>query len=630
MDFSCLWTSRPILWRDVKPISVFPFWPQPGPLFHIFLVWWVGVALYACYLLGLAYRREKGIRKKQFFNLLLASGVAYLGGSTNFPLWYGIEILPYGTICFTFYVALIAYALLRYHLMDFSVFVEKGLSYVAVLLLISQPAYPILLLAQKSVFGAISYRYSLVQLFVHLITVAGAYQMRLGTRGLMTRPILGREDSSLRTLSEFSTNISDLHDMNLLGKEIIDTLGRGMSAQTAMLFVLNGEKNSYVSVSDFGSLYSRSSTFSFAVTDDLPRYLAIVQTRVMRHELKQSLPDQWKQSVIKDLERLKADVCFPFIRKNRLLGFCLIGPCRPGSIEAADVLGFISTLLSEASLALENAILREEVNRSKNTVRHMDRLRSLETMAVGLSQELNNPQASIKAFVQLAQMRKNDEEFLRRFQEVISTDVLRIEQLTKEIREYVIDVSSDNRTRENINDLIESCISFIALNPDYQHVKIEMSLTPGIPSVDCKRQEIRQVIFNLLLYHLHRHEKQETTLHVKSQSIISSTGDQWIQIEFSERPHADSFNGLVPFQQSENLHDYQIQKSDLCDEGVAIAEEIIQAYDGYVQSYGSTEEQPIILLSLPVTKKDPDSHSSHPNGSRTIPSSWLSRDTPLE
>ena len=483
--------------------------------FHIFLVWWVGVVIYGHYLLWDAYSKGVGLRRQQYLYLIVATGVGFTGGATNFPLWYGIEILPYGTILFTFHVSLVAYTLLRYNLMNFSVIFEKGLSYLAVLLLISQPAYPVLLLAQKSVFGAISYRYSMVQLFVHLLTVAGAYQMRVGTRSAIAHSVLKGQNSGLKTLSQFSTNIATIQDMKLLGKEIVETLSKGMRAQTAMLFVLDGDKNKYMQVSGFGSSFDDSSKLTFAVTDALPRYLSIVKSRVVCKELKQSFPDQWKETVLHDLENMKAEVCFPFIRKNRLLGFCVISPCPPDFLESAESLGFISTLVREAALALENSILREEVIRSQALVRHMDRLRSLETMSAGLAQELINPQSSIKAFVQLAQLRKNDEEFLSRFQTVVSADVSRIETLTKEIREYVIRESADGQSCENINELIESSVSFIALNPDFKHVNIDKDLDPNISMILCNRQEMRQVVFNLLLYHLNRIGDQEATLFIR-------------------------------------------------------------------------------------------------------------------
>ncbi len=597
--FFLLVDATPYFISHVQPTDYFPFWPQPGPVFHFFLLWWVAVAFYACYLLALAHLRGKGLRKKQFLYLLVASGLAYVGGATNFPLWYGIELLPYGTICFTFYVALVAYTLLRYHLMDFSVFVEKGLSYLAVLLLISQPAYPVLLLAQKSLLGTISYRFSMVQLFVHLLTVAGAYQMRLGTRQAIARSVMKGQDSSLRTLSQFSTNISTLQDMKLLGKEIIGAMSRGMRAQTAMLFVLNKDHSKYIQVSDYGSSVHSPANLSFAVTEDLPRYLAIVKSRIVCKELKHSFPDQWKETVFKDLKNLNADVCFPFIRKNRLLGFCLLSPCLPESLDAAESIGFIPTLVREASLALENAILREEVIRSQTIMRHMDRLRSLETMSAGLAQELTSPQSSIKAFVQLAQLRKNDEEFLKRFKAVVSSDVSRIEQLTKEIREYVTDESTNGHSYENINELIESCVSFVSKNPEFQHIKIEPKLDPEIPKILFRRQEMRHVVFNLLLFHLSRAYDNGKYLFIKTQGLTSSTGDRWIQVEISDKQEQHSLDLLPIPLYSQGDYLAKLESTDLADQGMSIAKEIVNAYGGFIQVYGSKAKSLKCVLSLP-------------------------------
>jgi len=606
--FFLLANMSPFFVAGVQANQFFPFWPVPGMLFHVFLMWWAGVVVYGHYLLWDAYTTGDRLRRRQYLYLIVATSVGFAGGATNFPLWYGFNVLPYGTILFTFHVSLVAYTLLRYNLMNFSAFVEKGLSYLAVLLLISQPAYPVLLLAQKSVFGAISYRYSMVQLFVHLLTVAGAYQMRIGGgRSAFGGTYARGQDSPMRALSQFSSNISTLQDIDLLGREIIKTLSRGMRAQTVMLFVLNDTKNRYTQVSDFGSNGHAASNLTFSITDDLPRYLAIVQPRVFCQELRLSFPDQWKQRVLKDLEQLRAEVCFPFIQKNRLLGFCLISPCSPESLEEVEALGFVSTLVREAALALENAILREEVMRSQSIVRHMDRLRSLETMSGGLAQELTNSQSSIKAFAQLAQLRKDDEEFLSRFQTVITSDVQRIESLTKEIREYASDGITGDQTEENLNELIDSCVSFITLNPEFRHMKVERSLDPEIPTIHYRRQEMRQVLFNLLLHYINQagsRENDEKVFFIKTQGITSSTGDRWIQVELSDIQVTPTFDVLLPSYHSGESTYPGLEKSDLDDQGLAIAREIVEAYAGYIQVYSSKTGERLFLLSLPVITND--------------------------
>ncbi len=89
---------------DVAPNRFFLFWPVPGMLFHVFLVWWVGIVIYGHYFLWDAYSKGIGVRRQQYLYLIVATLVGSIGGATNFPLWYGYEVLPYGNILFTFYI----------------------------------------------------------------------------------------------------------------------------------------------------------------------------------------------------------------------------------------------------------------------------------------------------------------------------------------------------------------------------------------------------------------------------------------------------------------------------------------------------------------------------------------------
>ena len=118
---------------DVKSALSFPYWPEPGPLFHFYLTWFAGYVLYATYLVAAAFHAASGIRRHQYAYMVAASIIGYAGGATNFPLWYGIPIAPYGTILITLYTALMAYTIVRYRLMNISVVLNKGLAYAIVL-----------------------------------------------------------------------------------------------------------------------------------------------------------------------------------------------------------------------------------------------------------------------------------------------------------------------------------------------------------------------------------------------------------------------------------------------------------------------------------------------------------------
>jgi hypothetical protein len=114
----------------------FSFWPVPGLFFHPFLLYFLWYVVYATSLVGVALRDANGIRRHQYAYMLAASIIGYAGGATNFPLWYGVPLLPYGTVLITMYTALMAYTIVRYRLMNISVVLNKGLGYAIVLAII--------------------------------------------------------------------------------------------------------------------------------------------------------------------------------------------------------------------------------------------------------------------------------------------------------------------------------------------------------------------------------------------------------------------------------------------------------------------------------------------------------------
>ena len=154
----------------------------------------------------------------------------------------------------------------------------------------------------------------------------------------------------------------------------------------------------------------------------------------------------------------------------------MFGPTvNSGGGYTSQELELLATLSQEASVALDNALLYEELKRSQSLVRRTDRLRSLETMAGGLAHEIRNPLTSIKAFVDLAPERKDDEQFLARFSKVVKEDVFRIERLTREILDYA-KTHGTVFAREDLNDIVESCLYTLRVRPSHELIVIETDL----------------------------------------------------------------------------------------------------------------------------------------------------------
>src|SRR5581483_7492740 len=83
--------------RGVAARGPFPYWPVPGPLFHIHVAQLVGLAMLGIVILLRELRRAEGLKRNQIRFLIVAEIVGWSGGATNYPLWYAIPILRTAT-----------------------------------------------------------------------------------------------------------------------------------------------------------------------------------------------------------------------------------------------------------------------------------------------------------------------------------------------------------------------------------------------------------------------------------------------------------------------------------------------------------------------------------------------------
>lgn len=113
----------------VEPLLVFKFWPIAGSLFFIFLFFWVSYALYAAVLLFNYVKQTSGQEKRKIGYILLGTIIGYGGGITNYFLWYYIPILPVGNISTSFYLAIVAYAIVKYELINIKVVATQVLAW---------------------------------------------------------------------------------------------------------------------------------------------------------------------------------------------------------------------------------------------------------------------------------------------------------------------------------------------------------------------------------------------------------------------------------------------------------------------------------------------------------------------
>ena len=578
------------------------YYPKAGILHPLFLVYFFSVSaasLQKLYHGGYKVTEEnpplEATRNKYVF---WAFVIGYLA-SIDFAQSYGYEFYPLGCLFVSLWALTIAYAILKYQLMDVATMRTRAqaLPYGHALVLI--PSYVVVLLLIRLFTGSMEYILAGTLVATFLILSGILVNLQKMTEQAVGKALFRKTHDAYETLSTFSKALVRILDLKTLTEEIVRTLVKVMGIKSVTLYLLDKEKNTYAPVSSSGLIGEDVTERLLAASDPLPHHLEKMQTILVREELEQAPSIHRAHSLIATLHAMGADVCIPFINKNVLVGFCILGSRTTHQMYSDQDLGLLTTLAQATAIALDNAVLYEELKRSQTLVRRSDRLRSLETIAGGFAHEVRNPLTSIKTFIQLTPERKDDPEFIGHFSTVVAEDVARIERLIQEILDYAR-YMQPKFMEEDVNDVVASCLYFVRIKAEAKSVLIQQDYTRGLPHVTLDRQQIKQVLLNLLLNAIEAMNGAGGRLIVKTHRLAKSPDDSWVQIEVGDTgcgiAPADLDHIFDPFYTTKHASEER-EGTGL---GLTIAHQIIQEHGGHITVESELGKGTTFFVNLPV------------------------------
>ena len=559
--------------------------------------------VYSHYELLKAHRHASGQKRTQIEYFFLATAIGYFGGSLDYLPIFGVDLYPYGNFAIALYPIIMTYAIAVYRLMDITVAMEKSLTYLLLLIIIGGPSCIILLAAQETYFGKVSYAFSMILLLTLAVILVVAHRIKFEAQLAIGRTLFKRRFDMYETLSEFSKALVSILDIRSLTEEIVHTLVKVLDIKAASLYLLDREKGLYVLSASNGVNPDDGQALRFRAGDGLPHHLANTQSIVIREELEHATAPGTMQTVINTLKTMKSEVCIPFINKDRLVGFFSLGPRVGRLMYSEDELSLLTALAQNAAIALDNAMLYADLKRSQSVMRRTDRLRSLETIAGGFAHEIRNPLTSIKTFIQLIPERKADQDFIGTFSKVVSDDVARIERLIQEILNYAR-YMEPKFLQEDLNDIVESCLYFVRINADSKGVRLEKELASDLPTVLLDRQQIKQVLLNLFLNAMDAMDDVGGRLTVKTRRLAKPNSDVCVQVEVT-----DTGCGISPSDQDHIFDPFYTTKHESEERegtglGLTIVHQIIQEHGGYIEVESEIGRGTTFLVNLPGQPSD--------------------------
>lgn len=340
-----------------------------GPAHKAFGVYFLLCFVLALFTLWRTIRSAAGVKKLQLRYLLLGILLGGAGAITTnlvIPLiWKTSKYSVLGPYFSLLVVSFSAHAIIRHRLMDIRIVIRQGVVYVSAIIA-SVSVFLGSAQLYKQVSGFDTNRIPLAEALVLAIIVAIVFQpLKSWIQRSFNRYVYREQYNFQRTIREASRELSSTLDLESLLEYLSITIEGTFKAEAVTVYLRNGRERSYIARPRPGSLdWAKSDT-----TSSISEQSAIVrfmqeERRPLVHEeaIREAQPhNELLEPAALELRALRGDVAFPLIDEYSLAGMLIVGPKRSGDPYFVEDIDLLSTLISQAAVAMKNAHLYHEV-----------------------------------------------------------------------------------------------------------------------------------------------------------------------------------------------------------------------------------------------------------------------------
>jgi signal transduction histidine kinase len=404
---------------------------------------------------------------------------------------------------------------------------------------------------------------------------------------------------SLHKLTHFIQDLGHPTELPVIAERILAGLLEVSQCSHGTLYLLDHDHERYCHVLSHGTLDRTAAPPTIACSHPLVQ--SLVRCHQILHASNSTFvhPTISRETTADNLfGTVPVNLAIPLLSRGRMIAFVAFRSQTEAPVLTPLTMELLTAMSQSAANALDSFLIYEDLRQSHTLMRRTDRLRSLEIIAGGFAHEIRNPLTSIKTFIQLAPERKDDSQFIGEFSRIVLDDVNRIERLIQEILDYAR-YMEPKLTDEDLNEIVSSCIYFMQMQADRQGIKIEKELASELPRGMLDRQQIKQVILNLLLNAMDAIGENPGMIRVRTHRLQKPDGQEWAHIEIED-------TGLgISAEHLDHIFDpfFTTKHSSAFNEGtglgLTIVHQIIQEHQGEIRVHSTEGVGTTFHIQLP-------------------------------
>ena len=541
-----------------------------GSLFYFFTVFFAVLVVYTHLGVFKYLLQSKGRERQQIKYVLVGTFIGFFGGSTNFPLWFGVPIPPFLHFLVSIYVFLVAIAIVKHRLMDIRVAVALATIFLTV--------YAIAL-------GVPFYLYSTGSHFLALIVsafLASAApfvyaKLRHGAEEGLLRDQFAYQDALIRSAQE----LTRIKDVDGVAGFVVESLLNTTKVSSAIYLKANEH------------FYRKAFV---AGASEYPKDVSDPINVFQRPE--------WEGYLL-----------LPLSRDQEILGYLLLGNKADNNLWTEKDLFVVRALLDQAALAIENALYVEHLAMTREQLIESEKMATIGFLVGGLAHQLKNRFTSFVFFSDFVFRKVSAHRGAVLPAEECDEALSYLEKITagvhssKEIVNGVLNYASDRQIKSDINikDLIASTVDLIEYKIPAGSVVFENFIPDDAPRVNGSVAQIQEVFFNIIdnAYHsmVERKDLGQVPGYTPRIEFTASTENGVLQIKIM-----DNGMGIKPENMRKLFTPFFTTKA-MSKEGTGLGLYVIRKiiednHGGKVEMHSVYGQGTDVILSFLFTNKD--------------------------
>lgn len=505
----------PLVVKGVLRRNWINFQPQAGSLHILIFISYIGFIGYSSLLLYRAFRTYSGLRRIQIKYIFLGCLIGFVGGLTNFPLWYNIKFPPLGNFFPAIGTVIMAYVIIKYRMMETGIVLTRKAIFIYSYILLMSVLFGIASWKQELLRQLI--RWSWVGVFTVFALILGM----LGTffyinpqrkRDATLLSMQRKYHKALRSASQGMILVKDLQKLLDFTTYVI---ARSIGINYIRIFLYEGKNGLFKLESWRGRERREQPDVPLDKNNPLVRVMIDSKEPLHYEEIRMAYKDKGSEAeegIMEQMRALGASIVVPTFIDNDLTGFITLGSKLSGELYNQDELDVISTLSNQAALAIENARFYTELENRQTELFQAEKIASLGKMASGMSHQINNRFHVLSSIAGhllynvLPKFKKDSattEDKQKLVNEIenslvkIETNAIRGGEIVKTFARYT-SPSKEGFRFLIIDDVIANSLDMVQYKVDLDKIDLIEEVPLGLPKLKGDLSQLSDCFFNLI------------------------------------------------------------------------------------------------------------------------------------